>query len=174
MYQKKVSWVVTGFLLLSLFVRGLPLVNAAQSGSVVINEVAWAGSADSANDEWIELYNPSPAAVDVSGWTINDDHGASVYHLNGTIPSHGYYVVEDAETVIQPLVASGVVNVSLANSGDSLTLLDAQAMQLRMQRWSASVLQVLVMLFQIGRQALEPVLATLLRVVRLFMGPRVV
>jgi multidrug efflux pump subunit AcrB len=26
--------------------------------SVVINEVAWAGTAASSSDEWIELYNP--------------------------------------------------------------------------------------------------------------------
>jgi hypothetical protein len=126
MYQKKISRVVTALLVCSFFAKGLPYVHAAQPGAVVINEVAWSGSGDSANDEWIELYNPSAAAVDLTGWTINDDHGASVYALNGVISSHGYYVIEDSETVIQPLMASVVVNVSLANSGDSLTLLDAQ------------------------------------------------
>ena len=127
MYQKKISRVVMGVFLVSIFGSCLPLVHAAQPGAVVINEVAWAGSADSANDEWIELYNPTSVAVDLSGWVINDDHGASLYSLSGTIASHGYYVIEDAETVVQPLVASAIINVSLANSGDSLTLLDAQS-----------------------------------------------
>ncbi|MCC7197671.1 lamin tail domain-containing protein [Candidatus Peregrinibacteria bacterium] len=126
MYQKKVSRVVMGLLVFSFFVKGLPYVHAAQQGSVVINEVAWSGSADSANDEWIELYNPSTAAVDLTGWTIQDDHGASVYALSGSISSHGYYVIEESEAAIQPLIASLIVNVSLANSGDSLTLIDAQ------------------------------------------------
>ena len=30
---------------------------AANSLDVVINEVAWMGTVNSANDEWIELYN---------------------------------------------------------------------------------------------------------------------
>lgn len=126
MFQKNVSRIVLGLLVCSFFVKGLPYVKAAQSGVVVINEVAWSGSVDSANDEWIELYNTSASAVDVTGWTISDDHGASTYALSGTISTHGYYVVEDAETTLQPLAASVVVNVSLANSGDSLTLMDAQ------------------------------------------------
>ena len=43
-----------------LQVFGIPLggtVFAANLGDVVINEVAWAGSGDNSNDEWIELYN---------------------------------------------------------------------------------------------------------------------
>lgn len=126
MFHKNISRVVLGLLVCGFFVKGLPYVKAAQSGVVVINEVAWGGSVDSANDEWIELYNTSSSVVDLTGWTISDDHGASTYALSGSIPAHGYYVIEDAEATIQPLVASVVVNVSLANSGDSLTLMDAQ------------------------------------------------
>ena len=36
----------------------------------VINEVAWAGTAASAADEWIELYNPTTEEIDLSGWTL--------------------------------------------------------------------------------------------------------
>ncbi len=97
---------------------------AATQGSVVINEVAWAGSADSANDEWIELYNTSSAVVDLSGWTINDDQGQSVYALAGNIAAHGYYLIEDSQGAAQPNVANIIINVSLANTGDSLVLFD--------------------------------------------------
>jgi hypothetical protein len=39
--------------------------------AVLINEIAWMGTAASANDEWIELYNPSTtASVDLTGWHI--------------------------------------------------------------------------------------------------------
>ena len=100
-------------------------VNAAAPGVVVINEVGWAGSADSANDEWIELYNSTNAQVDLSGWVINDDQGQSVYALTGVISAHGYYLIEDAEISVQPNAANLIVNLSLANSGDSLVLFDA-------------------------------------------------
>lgn len=106
---------------------GVLSVRAASPGAVVINEVAWAGSADSANDEWIELYNTTGAAVDLSGWTISDDNGASVYALGGTIAAHGYFLIEDSEVAVNPNVADLIVNLSLANTGDSLVLLDEGA-----------------------------------------------
>lgn len=106
----------------------LSAVFAAAPGDVVINEVAWAGSADSSNDEWIELYNTTGAAIDLAGWTIDDDSGASVYALSGTIEAYGYYLIEDSETAVNPYSADLVVNLSLANTGDSLVLYD-DAMQ---------------------------------------------
>lgn len=97
---------------------------AASPGEVVINEVAWAGSVDSSSDEWIELYNPTGSTVDLTGWTIEDDGGASVYALSGSIDAGGFYVIEDSEAAVQPLVADVIVNLSLANIGDSLVLKD--------------------------------------------------
>jgi hypothetical protein len=46
-----------------------PKVN--QTSLVVINEVAWAGtSTTKTTDEWIELYNPTGTAVDLTGWHL--------------------------------------------------------------------------------------------------------
>jgi hypothetical protein len=39
-------------------------------GKVIISEVAWAGSAADAEDEWIELRNLGTAPVDLAGWTL--------------------------------------------------------------------------------------------------------
>jgi uncharacterized protein YdeI (BOF family) len=72
------------------------VVNAAPS-SVVINEVMWAGSTVSTSDEWIELYNPTAAEIDMSGWTLEHAAGSSSPGL--TLPSGalisagGYYIV---------------------------------------------------------------------------------
>lgn len=119
-------------LLLGIFVVGqfgvLRLVYAAAPGSVVINEVAWAGSADNANDEWIELYNTSSQAVDLSNWYLDDDHGASTYTIqSGTIAPHGYFLIEDHESAIMTVTADAIIDVSLANTGDSLQLYDSAA-----------------------------------------------
>ena len=43
---------------------------SAQPGPIVISELMWPGSTASTADEWIELYNPSDAAVDLAGWTL--------------------------------------------------------------------------------------------------------
>lgn len=112
---------------LALGPLGDVVARAAAPGEVVINEVAWAGSADSANDEWIELYNTTGAAVDLSGWTINDDNGASVYTLGGTIAPYGYFVIEDSAAAVNPDMVGMTLNLSLANTGDSLVLFDGAA-----------------------------------------------
>lgn len=112
------------FLILStLWNAGIVPVKAATAGAVVINEVAWAGTADSANDEWIELYNTTDTAFDLSGWTIHDN--TAVYALSGTIGAHGYYLVEDREVSVNPNTADAVINVSLTNTGEILVLKDA-------------------------------------------------
>ena len=76
--------------LLILIVFGF-LPTAAQA-AVYINEVAWMGDIDSANHEWIELYNDG-AAVDVTGWSLTDEMNLNV-DLVGTIPANSYAVLE--------------------------------------------------------------------------------
>jgi hypothetical protein len=126
MKQKLKAKILTGVLLLSLFSIGGEFAYAASPGSVVINEVAWAGSADSSSDEWIELYNPTSQPVDLSGWTLVDD-GSTIIDLSGAIPAKGYYLIEDAETAVNPNAANLVAGLSLANAGDSLQIFDESA-----------------------------------------------
>jgi len=93
---------------------------------VVINEVAWAGTTENSNDEWIELYNNTSAQVDLTGWQIVDDNGASVYQVtSGMVAGHGFFLIEDREEAVANVTAGAVIGLSLANSGDSLVLKDA-------------------------------------------------
>ncbi|MBA2321102.1 MAG: lamin tail domain-containing protein [Deltaproteobacteria bacterium] len=45
--------------------------------STVDGDASCDGVIDSADDEFLELYNPTPAAVDLSGWTVTDDTSAA-------------------------------------------------------------------------------------------------
>lgn len=66
--------------------------------SPVISELA-GESAGSPSDEFVELYNPHPAAISLSGWRLDyRSSGGSVgrYHEFGaaaSIPAHGFYLV---------------------------------------------------------------------------------
>ena len=62
------------FISLVFFV--LAAVVSAQPGPVVISELMWPGSTASTADEWIELYNPSDATVDIAGWTLTYRSGS--------------------------------------------------------------------------------------------------
>ena len=61
------------FIAFVFFALAAPL--AAQPGPVVISELMWPGSTASSADEWIELYNPSDATVDLAGWTLTYRNG---------------------------------------------------------------------------------------------------
>ena len=98
---------------------------ASSFGDVVINEVAWAGSPDNSNDEWIELYNNTGAAVDLSGWSVEDDYASYYVIDSGVVPAHGYFLIEDTEGAVSNVIADAIVGLSLSNSGDSLILKDA-------------------------------------------------
>ena len=122
--RKSAAFTVLMFLVFSQFPTRF-IAYASAPGSVVINEVAWAGSGDSSTDEWIELYNNLNQSVDLTNWTINDDNGSSLYTISsGTIPAHGYFLIEDHETAVSTVMADALIDLSLANTGDSLELFD--------------------------------------------------
>lgn len=88
--------------------------------AVIINEVAWMGSTDSANDEWIELYN-SGSTADVSGWTLSDGAALTIT-LEGTIGANEYAVLERTDDSTAPGTAFLIYTGALANDGRTLTL----------------------------------------------------
>jgi hypothetical protein len=96
----------------------------AQAGDIVINEISWAGSLDNSNDEWIELYNTTSAAIDLTGWYVEDDGVALAAFESGSVPAHGYFLIEDSEAVTS-VAADALMGFSFANTGDSLILKNA-------------------------------------------------
>ncbi|MCC6643341.1 lamin tail domain-containing protein [Candidatus Peregrinibacteria bacterium] len=102
------------------------VVEAAAPGAVVINEVAWAGSPVSANDEWLELYNPGAGPVDLAGWKIRDDGvDAFTFPAGSNVAGGGYFLIEDSENAVPGIAADAIYNMSLANSGDTIQLIDS-------------------------------------------------
>jgi hypothetical protein len=67
--------------------------------SVLINEVAWAGtSSTKTDDEWIEIYNPGISPVDLNGWVLKVDDGTTEtplvsFSAGDTIPTGGFLLL---------------------------------------------------------------------------------
>src|SRR3989338_8252749 len=93
--KQQFSFLALITLILQIFAIQSLAAFAAESGSVVVNEVAWAGSSDNSNDEWIELYNSTNQAVDLSGWYIEDDGSTKYQIASGSVAAHGYFLIED-------------------------------------------------------------------------------
>ena len=94
---------------------------ASSGGQVVISEIMYNPDsqegyhekadqpASPTRTEWVELYNPTGAAVDLSGWVLKDDDGATGALPQGaSIPAGGaVVVVPDAVTAEQFAAAWG-------------------------------------------------------------------
>ena len=62
--------------------------------SVVINEVAWAGTEASSDDEWIEIYSPGRGNFDLTGWRLVAEDGSPDIILSGVTSANGYFLLE--------------------------------------------------------------------------------
>lgn len=97
------------------------LLPATVHSAIVINEVAWMGTGNSANDEWIELFNSGASDVTVDEWTLSGSGGLSI-PLSGTIASGAHVVLERTDDTSAPGSAFVIYTGALANSGETLTL----------------------------------------------------
>jgi hypothetical protein len=112
-------WLVIVCLLLGSLIAA-PLgetVRAAQTYeplSVVISEVAWAGTPASSADQWIELYNPGLADIDLSGWQLTLD-GTTTINLSGTIRAGKFFLLEAVAGTFMD------ITVDMPNTGFALS-----------------------------------------------------
>ena len=89
---------------------------------LVINEVAWGASQASSSDEWLELYNTTDQAIDLTGWTLISNNGLNI-ELNGTVPANGYFLLERYDdNTISDIPADQIYMGSLNNDGDTIFL----------------------------------------------------
>ena len=102
---------------------------------IMINEIAWMGTKASANDEWIELYNPNEESVDILGWQLlfrptEGEERITVFEsvLNQQTPSIdplGYFLLERTDdNVIFDEPADYIFKGALNDSGGSFELKD--------------------------------------------------
>ncbi len=71
------------------------VLTVAAPPAVRINEIESNGGTPG---DWVELFNPTTSAVDISGWALKDDDDTRPFRFAAgtTIPAGGYLVVEEA------------------------------------------------------------------------------
>lgn len=121
----------TGFLLLFIiFILGIGFPDISFA-SIYINEIAWMGTKNSANDEWIELYNSGNEEVSLLGWTLKSDDKTPTVNLSGTIKPLGYYLMErTSDAVLPDLPADLIYTGALSNTGENLSLINASSSEM--------------------------------------------
>lgn len=81
-------------ILLLLFFNGTEY-SFAKEKSLYISEINWAGSSSSSADEWLEIYNDSPADIDLSNYQISflTSSGEKYITLTGSVKKYDYYLI---------------------------------------------------------------------------------
>ena len=92
--------------------------------AILINEIAWAGTLASSQDEWIELYNQTDQPIKLQGWILSDGNDIQIA-LRGEISAQDFFILERTDdTTITNLSADQIYSGALSNSGETLWLID--------------------------------------------------
>ena len=95
---------------------------------VIINEVAWMGTTNSANDEWIELKNISPNLINVSNWQLIDETNQIniIFPNNITLSPGQFLLLERTNDDSVANITADIIYVgSLANQNEGLRLFNS-------------------------------------------------
>ena len=94
--------------------------------ALYFSEIAWMGTEVSANDEWIELYNPNDFSVDLSGWTIATPDSDFEILLSDVIDPLDYFLLERTDDESVPDIdADQIYTGALSNDGVHLQLINS-------------------------------------------------
>jgi hypothetical protein len=97
---------------------------SVSSYDVIINEVAWMGTENSANDEWIELKNVSNVDINLKGWTLRDkEDQINIVFEDITVSKDGFLLLERTDDSSVPFETADLIyKGSLSNSEEELYL----------------------------------------------------
>jgi large repetitive protein len=107
---------------------GAAVDDASCNGRVIISEIAWAGTAADARDEWIELRNLGTTPVDLAGWVIRwrsthpstpEDQIWKIIELEGILPAA-------SKAACDPSIQNTNAGVRIENSNDTTWLISAE------------------------------------------------
>lgn len=123
---------VLGLIIALSFVSFVPRTHAASAQSVILSEIAWAGSAASTADEWIELANVGTESIPLGGWQLTGV-GTSDFILtipDGTLLNAGAtylisnYAQGDPKSTLNISTDLVTTAVSIPNTALDITLTD--------------------------------------------------
>jgi len=137
--MKRIAWLAGACLLSGLLVVALVsglrtsaratqvAATSADALDVVINEVAWMGTAAGYANEWIELYNATDQAIDLTDWSIVAADGTPNISLSGVISAHAYFLLERLDDfTVSDIPADLIYTGAMENSpnAESMILYD--------------------------------------------------
>ena len=114
--------------------------NQTNAVKILFTEVAY--DVNSGQSEWLELYNPSNASIDITGWSVSDNAKSFVIPA-AVMPAGATFVIaaNGSEFYMQFSVLPDVSGLSLAlnDDGDMLRLYNTTSAEMDMVAWESYV-----------------------------------
>jgi phosphatidylserine/phosphatidylglycerophosphate/cardiolipin synthase-like enzyme len=108
---------------------------------VTLSEVMYDPVGTESDEEWLELYNPTAAAVGIGGWQLKDNTGTWNIPAGTTINAGQYLTVARNCTAFRARwgVDAGLcgLTLSLANTGDVVRLVNASTFEVDRVAWNS-------------------------------------
>lgn len=96
--------------------------------TIIFNEVAWMGTEESANNEWMELKNFSSQKISLAGWQLKNERGKIkiFFETGDEIEPDGFYILERTDdSSVSRVTADKIYSGALSNEEEWLRLFDA-------------------------------------------------
>ncbi len=101
------------------------LLLPAEAFALIMNEVAWMGTSEQWQNEWIELYNEEDRTINLKGWILKNQNENLLIQLQGSIEPFSYFLLERTDDSTLPEIeADQIYKGSLNNRGEYLILLN--------------------------------------------------
>jgi serine protease AprX len=108
-------------------------------GRVRISQVAYDTPGIDADEEWIELFNPTGSAIDVGGFRLADNGGTYTLPPNTIVPAGQHFSIARTAAGFMALFdrapGLGGMTLSLGNTADELRLLDPNGAEVDRVMW---------------------------------------
>lgn len=89
---------------------------SASRNSVIFSEIAWMGTSNSANDEWMELKNITSDDIDLTSWQIQDkEQNIKISFLPKTISANGFFLLERTDDDSAPGINADYIYTGALN-----------------------------------------------------------
>ncbi|TSC95447.1 MAG: Nucleic acid binding OB-fold tRNA/helicase-type [Parcubacteria group bacterium Athens1014_10] len=100
----------------------IPKIKATASDDLIISEIQITGGAGQTNNDFIELYNPSPAPINLKGYRLVKRTKTGIQDTNikswtndEFIPAYGFYLWANSDYLPIPALPDATTTASLAN-----------------------------------------------------------
>ncbi|MEJ8307215.1 S-layer homology domain-containing protein [Saccharibacillus sacchari] len=153
---KKKKWpalLAAAVLMTSVFPAPIPASATPANDNIVISQVYGGGGNSGApfKNDFIELYNPTSTAIDVTGWKIRyasatassfPNEGENTAVLQGSIGANGYYLIEASagtgNAATLPTADLSALSIKMAGPNGKVDLIDGSGNEVDLVGYGAA------------------------------------